>query len=323
MGSFLDNKTLLITGGTGSFGHVFTHLVLNEHKPKAIRIYSRSELPQVEMERDCSDPRLRFLIGDVRDKERLYRAMSGVDIVVHTAALKHVPVCEYNPIEAIRTNILGAVNVVECAIEHKVEKVIALSTDKAVAPLNLYGATKAVSEKLFIQANSYSGGRLPKFSVVRYGNVANSRGSILPLLRQQEPQGEFTLTDPRMTRFWITLEQGVRFTLFSLEQMVGGEVFIPKLPSIRVQDLMSAVGKDIPVKVTGIRPGEKLSEVLFTDEEVCQVREFVGYYVLQPQFSFWREGTLIGGSTVPDGFTYCSDKGLLSKEEVAELVREM
>ena len=321
--SSLDNKVILCTGGTGSFGSKFTEVVLAEHNPKSIRIYSRGELAQVEMERKFKDDRLRFFIGDVRDKERLHRAMDGVDIVIHAAALKHVPVCEYNPIEAIRTNIMGAVSVVECAIDHKVQKVIALSTDKAVASLNLYGSTKAVAEKLFIQANSYSGGKPPLFSMVRYGNVANSRGSLIPILLEQKRIGEVTLTDERMTRFWLTLEQGVRFVLFCLDQMVGGEVFIPKLPSFKVIDLIETLAPNARIINMGIRPGEKLAEVLISEDEVRYVREFSDYYILQPSFPFWKKDMLIGGAPVLEGFSYSSNQCPLPKELVGQLVEEL
>lgn len=315
--SYLTGKAVLITGGTGSFGQCFVREALTLD-PSVIRIYSRGELAQVDMEREFHDERLRFFIGDVRDKDRLYRAMNGVDVVVHAAALKQVPVCEYNPIEAVKTNILGSVNVIECAIDNRVEKVITISTDKSVAALNLYGCTKAVAERLFVQANSYTGGKPPFFSAVRYGNVANSRGSLITLLDKQADKVE--LTDVRMTRFWITLKQGAHFVLFCLEQMVGGEVFIPKLPSVRVVDLLSVISPNAKINHVGVRPGEKFSEILVSSDEVRLLREFDSYYVLEPAFSFWRKETLIGGVPVSESFSYSSDQNPLPKEQVERLV---
>jgi len=310
----LKDKVILVTGGTGSFGQKFTEIVLREHSTKAIRIFSRGELLQRDMEIKFNDSRLRFFIGDVRDKDRVLMAMDGADIVVHAAALKHVPICEYNPGEAVRTNILGAVNVVESAI-------IAISTDKAVQAVNLYGATKAVMERLFVQANSYSGKHKTKFSCVRYGNVSNSRGSVIPLFREQAKNGSITITDTRMSRFWLTLEKGVDFVLQSLEEMQGGEIFIPKLPSVLVTDLATAVEPTASRVVIGIRPGEKCHEILITGEEARHSVEFENHYVVLPEHPFWKT-RLFSGEPLPEGFQYSSDtnKEWLSVEQLKELL---
>lgn len=319
----LQDKTVLITGGTGSFGRKFTEIVLNECQPRSVRVYSRDELKQFEMRQSfADDPRLRFLIGDVRDKERLHRAMHGVDVVVHAAALKQVPAAEYNPIEAVKTNIMGAVNVIDAAIDNGVPKVIALSTDKAVYPVNLYGATKLVAEKLFVQGNAYTGGRGTRFSVVRYGNVVGSRGSVIPVFLAQRVNGTLTLTDERMTRFWITLEQGVRFVLACLERMHGGEIFIPKLPSMRLTDLADVVAPEARKVFTGIRPGEKLGEVLLTEEEARHAREFNDHFVVEPEHPFWKTQLYQDGRPLPDGFRYASDSNSwwLTREELAAAI---
>src|SRR5512145_650249 len=260
------DKTILITGGTGSFGKKFTKIALEEKQPKKIIIFSRDELKQHEMKVHGYDhPSLRYFIGDVRDRERLVRAMHGVDIVVHAAALKQVPACEYNPMEAIKTNIMGTANVVEAALDAGVKKVLMVSTDKAVSPANLYGATKLAAEKLTIQSNAYAGGSATRFSCVRYGNVVGSRGSIVPLFLKQRASGQITVTDDRMTRFWLSLEQGVRFVIHCIEQMEGGEVFVPKIPSTKVVDLAKAIAPNAEIKVIGIRPGEKLHEALISE----------------------------------------------------------
>ena len=302
-----DNKTILITGGCGSFGQKFTEIVLGEHNPKAIRIYDNRELAEVEMERKFNDPRLRFLIGDVRDEKRLERAFRGVDIVVHAAALKHVPICEYNPIEAIKTNIDGAVNVIDAAINNNVEKVMAISTDKAVHPVNLYGATKMAAEKLFVQGNSYAGGERPIFSCCRYGNVIGSSGSVVPLFQEQKENGEITITDERMTRFWITLEQGARFVINSIDLMKGGEIFIPKIASMKVVDLAKAVAPEAKIKIIGIRPGEKLHEALLTKEESRHAKEFDDYFIAEPEHSFWRKDNHQNGKPLKGDFEYVSN----------------
>ena len=322
----LDGKTILITGGTGSFGTKFTETVLREHNPKAIRIISRGELLQLQMRQLFNDdPRLRFFIGDIRDKERLSRAMNGVDIVVHAAALKQVPACEYNPIEATRTNIDGAANVIGAAIDNEVEKVMAISTDKAVHPVNLYGATKTVAEKLLVQGNVYTGRRKTKFSVVRYGNVVGSRGSVIPLFLKQKKTGKITITDERMTRFWITLEQGVCFVLDSIDRMQGGEVFVPKIPSMRMAELADAIAPDAQQEITGIRPGEKINEVLLAEEEARHAKEFEDHFIIEPEYPFWDGSLLNGGEKLPEGFRYASDTNQhwLSGEDLRRIIEEV
>jgi len=317
----LKDKTILITGGLGSFGQKFVEVVLRERGPKSVRIFDNRELAQVEVERKLNDPRVRFFLGDVRDKGRLKRAMNGVDIVVHAAALKHVPVCEYNPIEAIRTNIDGSVNVIDAAIDSSVERVINISTDKAVQPVNLYGATKMVAEKLFVQANSYSGGRKTIFSCSRYGNVVGSSGSVVPLFREQAQKGEITVTDEQMTRFWITLEQGVNFVIKCIEIMKGGEIFVPKIPSMKIAELAEAIAPKAKRKIIGIRPGEKLHEVLLTEEETGRVKEFDNYYIIEPEFPFWDKENHKDGKTVSQKFVYSSDrnKDWLDKNKIIDL----
>ena len=322
----LKDKVILVTGGTGSFGQKFTEMVLQEHNPRVIRVYSRGELLQQEMwQRFNNDERLRFFIGDVRDRERLYRAMNEVDIVIHAAALKQVPTCEYNPIEAVKTNIDGAANVIDAAIDNGVEKVINVSTDKAVEPINLYGATKLVAEKLFIQGNAYAGGRKTRFSCVRYGNVVGSRGSVVPLFLEQKKNGEITITDERMTRFWITLEQGVRFVIDCVSRMRGGEVFIPKIPSMKIADLADVVAPQAERRIIGIRPGEKTNESLITKEEAMRAREFDKYFVIEPEFSFWKPDSLQGGKPLPDAFSYTSDNNdrWLTKDELTGMIKEL
>jgi UDP-N-acetylglucosamine 4,6-dehydratase (inverting) len=322
-----SNEVILITGGTGSFGRKFTEIVLKEYNPKVVRIFSRGELKQDNMRRLFhDDPRLRFFIGDVRDKDRLWRAMDGVNIVIHAAALKQVPACEYNPIEAIRTNIDGAINVIDTAIDRGVKKVIALSTDKAVHPVNLYGATKLVAEKLFIQANVYSGGKGTRFSVVRYGNVVGSRGSIIPVIESQKKEGVITLTDERMTRFWITQSQAVHFILERLQEMEGGEIFIPKIPSMRIIDLIEVLAPNCERKVIGIRPGEKIHETLLSVEEARHSLEFNDYFLIEPEFPFWNSNKFNGvASKLPEGFEYTSrdNKKWLTKEELTKMLKEL
>jgi UDP-N-acetylglucosamine 4,6-dehydratase (inverting) len=322
----LNNKVILITGGTGSFGHKFTEIALREYNPEAIRIFSRGELLQYEMcQRFNNDERLRFFIGDVRDRERVYRAMNGVHIVVHAAALKQVPTCEYNPIEAVRTNIDGAVNVIDAAIDNGVEKAIAISSDKAVQSVNLYGATKLVMERLFVQANVYTGWRKTRFCCSRYGNVVGSRGSVVPLFLEQQKSGVTTITDERMTRFWITLDQGVRFIIDCIGRMKGGEVFIPKIPSMRIMELAAAIAPDAERRITGIRPGEKINEVLLTQEEARHTKEFDKYFAIEPEFPFWAEENLKGGKDLPDGFTYTSDNNnsWLTKDALKTIIEEL
>ena len=321
----LNDKTILVTGGCGSFGEKFVEIILKEHNPKSIRIYDNRELAEVEMERKFNNSRLRFFIGDVRDEKRLNRAMNGVDIVVHAAALKHVPICEYNPIEAVKTNIDGAINVIDAAIDNSVEKVMAISTDKAVHPVNLYGATKMVAEKLFMQANSYTGGRKTIFSCSRYGNVAGSSGSVIPLFSEQRKNGEITITDERMTRFWITLEQGVRFVINCIELMKGGEIFIPKIPSMKIMDLAEVMAHKTKKKIIGIRSGEKLHEELLTTEEAKHSKEFDRYFVIEPEFHFWQKDNFKEGKPLPEEFKYSSDtnKKWLTKEELREILKNL
>jgi UDP-N-acetylglucosamine 4,6-dehydratase len=322
----LNDKVVLITGGTGSFGKKATEMILGEYKPKRLIIFSRDELKQSEMAQrfpvsqyDC----IRYFIGDVRDKERLYRAFHGVDYVIHAAALKQVPAAEYNPFEAVKTNILGAQNIINVAIDQKVSKVIALSTDKAANPINLYGATKLCSDKLFIAGNQYVGHEHTIFSVVRYGNVVGSRGSVIPFFQASKDNGCLKITDPRMTRFWITLEQGVNFVLQCLEKMVGGELFVPKLPSMNIMDLAYAIAPECKTEIIGIRPGEKLHEVMIPKDDARRTIEFDKYYIIQPDFGFWkRRYNVDGEKKVPEDFEYGSDtnKWRLSVDEMREII---
>ncbi|KAF5422766.1 MAG: UDP-N-acetylglucosamine 4,6-dehydratase (inverting) [Candidatus Methanomarinus sp.] len=322
--SIFDDKIILITGGTGSFGNKFTEILLSEHDPESVRIYSRGELLQMEMQNRFDDPRLRFLIGDVRDRDRLYRAAGGVDIIVHAAALKHVPACEYNPIEAVRTNVDGSVNVIDAAIDNSVDKIMAISTDKAVHPVNLYGATKMVAEKLFTQGNAYTGGKKTILSCVRYGNVIGSRGSVIPLFKKQQKNGVITITDDRMTRFWITLEQGVRFVMDCIARMKGGEIFVPKIPSMGVIDLAKVIAPDAERKVVGIRSGEKLHEILLTEDEARHTREFSNFFIIEPEHPFWDENNFNDEKSLPEGFRYTSDgnERWLTEDEIGKIVDE-
>ncbi|MCW8140257.1 MAG: UDP-N-acetylglucosamine 4,6-dehydratase (inverting) [Planctomycetota bacterium] len=302
------DKVVLVTGGTGSFGRKFCEVLLRERAPAKLIVFSRDELKQHEMRTGgFDDPRLRYFIGDVRDEPRLRRAMRGVDVVVHAAAMKQVPACEYNPVEAIMTNVLGAKHVIDASLESGVERVIALSTDKAVAPVNLYGASKLCAEKLFVQANAYSGAGGARFSCVRYGNVVGSRGSVVPLFQEQRKTGTITVTDARMTRFWLTLEQGVRFVLRCGEVMHGGEVFVPKVPSTGIMDLVAALAPDAEVKVVGIRPGEKLHESLISPDEARTTLELDDMYVIQPAHPWWQVCGFEGARPVPEEFVYSSD----------------
>ncbi|MQC26233.1 MAG: UDP-N-acetylglucosamine 4,6-dehydratase (inverting) [Chloroflexi bacterium] len=318
------NKTVLVTGGTGSFGRAFIRILLEEYKPEKVIVFSRDELKQHEMRVAGFDQaNLRYFIGDIRDLPRLTRAMDGVDVVVHAAALKQVPACEYNPMEAIKTNILGTSNVVEAALECRVEKVMALSTDKAVSPANLYGATKLAAEKLTVQSNAYSGDRPTRFSCVRYGNVVGSRGSVVPMFIRQRQSGAITITDERMTRFWLSLEQGVKFVLRCIEQMQGGEVFVPKLPSTTLTDLARVIAPDAKLEIIGIRPGEKLHEMLISEDEARTTRELDDMYVIQPaQGPFFVHAWEKKGKALPEGFRYASDENQqrLSEKEIAALI---
>lgn len=303
------NQVVLVTGGTGSFGKKFTKTLLEEKHPKKIIIFSRDELKQHEMQvGGYNHESLRYFIGDIRDRERLVRAMHGVDIVVHAAALKQVPACEYNPMEAIKTNIMGTANVVEAALDAGVKKVLTVSTDKAVSPANLYGATKLAAEKLTIQSNAYAGGSATRFSCVRYGNVVGSRGSIVPLFLKQRAGGKITVTDNRMTRFWLSLEQGVRFVIDCIEQMEGGEVFIPKIPSTKVIDLAQAIAPQAEINIIGIRPGEKLHEMLISEDEARHTIELDKMFVVQPAEATWfGYSWQAKGKVLKEGFYYSSD----------------
>jgi UDP-N-acetylglucosamine 4,6-dehydratase/5-epimerase len=303
----LDGRSILITGGTGSFGKRFVQTILDETGVRRIAILSRDELKQFEMQQRYPDePRLRFFIGDVRDRDRLSRAFYDVDFVIHAAALKQVPAAEYNPFEAVKTNVHGAQNVIDAAIERGVERVVALSTDKACSPINLYGATKLVSDKLFVNGNAYASGTRTRFSVVRYGNVVGSRGSVVPFFEQQRTSGVLPITDERMTRFWITLDQGVRFVLDSLERMQGGELYVPKIPSMRVVDLARAMAPEAELRTVGIRPGEKLHEEMISASDARSTLDLGDRYVIQPELDFWPRQP-IEGVPVPDGFSYASD----------------
>lgn len=306
-----QNSTVLVTGGTGSFGRKFTEILLQDYRPKKLIVFSRDELKQHEMQQQfpvTPGSPMRYFIGDIRDRDRLERAFHGVDIVVHAAALKQVPACEYNPFEAILTNVMGAKNIIDAAIDQKVKRVLALSTDKAVNPVNLYGATKLCFEKLFTQGNAYSGDVGTRFSCVRYGNVVGSRGSVIPLFLQQRKTGKVTVTDPRMTRFWITLDQGVRFVIKCIEQMHGGETFVPKIPSMNIMDLAAAIAPGCQVDSIGIRPGEKLHEVLVSEDESRNTFEQDDMFVVLPSYDPLQdveERKL--GTRLEHGFRYGSD----------------
>lgn len=311
-----NNKSILITGGTGSFGRQFVATVLERYQPRRLVIFSRDELKQYEMQQQFDAPCMRYFIGDVRDSERLKQAMRGIDYVVHAAALKQVPAAEYNPTECIRTNVHGAENVINAAIENGVQKVIALSTDKAASPVNLYGATKLLSDKLFVAANNIVGQHATRFAVVRYGNVAGSRGSVIPLFRRLLANGakELPITDARMTRFWITLPQGVEFVINGFARMNGGELFVPKIPSVRITDLAEAMAPGLPVKLIGIRPGEKLHEMMISRDDSLHTLEFADHYVICPsivffneQWDYSRNGLAEHGQPVAEGFKYVSD----------------
>ena len=327
-----DNQVVLITGGTGSFGKKFLKRLLTKYNPKKVIVFSRDEYKQVLLQREFQEysSKLRFFLGDIRDKERLYRAFDGVDIVVHAAALKQVPLAEYNPFEAVKTNIIGAQNIINAAIDRGVKKVVALSTDKAVNPINLYGGTKLVMEKLFIAGNAYVGDKDTIFTVVRYGNVVGSRGSVIPYFLKLAKEGvkEFPITDPRMTRFWITLDQAVDLVIKALETSVGGEIFVPKIPSMRIVDLAKAIKSDCEFKIIGIRPGEKLHETLISEEEGRKTKILDDKtYVILPQFE-WKSNLYKKYEDLPsvgEGFIYRSDKNdwWLTVEELRELIKNL
>jgi UDP-N-acetylglucosamine 4,6-dehydratase len=326
-----DDKSVLITGGTGSFGRRFVKTLLARSRARRVVIYSRDEFKQYEMEQDLAesgDNILRFFIGDVRDQNRLSLAMREVDIVIHAAALKHVPAAEYNPFECIRTNVNGAENVVHAALQNGVDKVLALSTDKAANPINLYGASKLASDKIFVAANNLSGSVGTRFAVVRYGNVVGSRGSVLPFFRKLIEGGatHLPVTDARMTRFWITLQQGVDFVASAISMMRGGEILVPKIPSTRVIDIARALDPDTPLKFVGIRPGEKLHEVMVTEDDSRQTLELADRYIIEPSFNFWTREPYVdqGALQVPDGFRYASDTNSdwLDGDRLAQLLKE-
>lgn len=308
-----SDLSILITGGTGSFGKKFVAAALERFRPRRLIVFSRDELKQFEMQQRFPPdryPALRYFIGDVRDRDRLYRAFDGVDVVVHAAALKQVPTAEYNPLETIKTNVLGAANVIDAAIDRDVKRVVALSTDKAACPINLYGATKLCSDKLFVAGNLYSGRHQTRFAVVRYGNVLGSRGSVVPFFLKRKPTGRLPITDERMTRFWITLEQGVNFVLDSLERMEGGELFVPKIPSMRVVDVAAALAPECEREVVGIRPGEKLHELMVSEDDARLTVECDDYYAIlppRPPAEFTAYARRRGGRPCPDGFRYSSD----------------
>lgn len=327
-----DGKSILVTGGTGSFGKQLIRTILERHKPRRVVVYSRDELKQFEMQQAFDSPCMRFFIGDVRDLPRLRQAMRGIDFVVHAAALKQVPAAEYNPMECIKTNIHGAENVITAALDSEVEKVIALSTDKAANPINLYGATKLVSDKLFVAANNMAGGRSAIFSVVRYGNVVGSRGSVVPFFRQviAEKARAIPITDASMTRFWITLQEGVDFVLKNFERMRGGEIFVPKIPSVRIVDLAKAMAPELPTRIIGIRPGEKLHEVMCPSDDSHLTIEFDRHFVIQPSIRFHHgdidyAASPLGerGAPVPARFEYNSKTNthFLSVDEIRQLNR--
>lgn len=327
-----NNASILITGGTGSFGKAFIREILRRYRPSRLIVFSRDELKQFEMQQEFTQPCMRFFLGDVRDAARLRTAMSGVDYVVHAAALKQVPAAEYNPMECIKTNVMGAQNVIEAAIYNKVKSVIALSTDKAANPVNLYGATKLCSDKLFVAGNNIAGGQDTTFSVVRYGNVVGSRGSVIPFFKKLLAEGasELPITDPRMTRFWITLPQGVEFVLRSFARMQGGEIFVPKIPSAKITDIAKAIAPHLPTRIIGIRPGEKLHEIMCPADDSHLVLEFEEHYVIQPSIIFRtppnylydKEGNK--GFAVSPAFEYNSGTNpvFLTAPEIADLCAE-
>jgi UDP-N-acetylglucosamine 4,6-dehydratase len=302
----LKDKVVLITGGTGSFGKKLVEKLLKDDVVKKVVVFSRDELKQFEMQTLYSSPKLRYFLGDVRDFQRLKQATDGVDVIVHAAALKQIPAAEYNPMEAIKTNIIGAENIVNVAIENRVGQVIALSTDKAANPANLYGATKLCSDKLMVAGNILAGSRITRFAVVRYGNVLGSRGSVIPFFKEQEANGSLPITDAEMTRFWLTIEEGVKFVLDSLERMKGGEIFVPKIPSFKVIDVAEVVSPGIPLRIIGIRPGEKLHEVMITEDDSNYTLEFDTFYAILAPFLLETEYYRKNGLKVPIGFSFTS-----------------
>ena len=329
MNALFDGTSVLITGGTGSFGKHFAHAILTRTAARRVVVFSRDELKQFEMSQDPrfqGSDRIRFFIGDVRDKDRLRQAFRDIDIVVHAAALKQVPACEYNPFEAIKTNVMGAENIIEVAIDRGVSRVLALSTDKACNPINLYGATKLCSDKLFVAGNAYRGRGGTRFAVVRYGNVVGSRGSVIPFFLRERASGRLPITHPDMTRFWITLDQGVDFVIASLERMQGGELYVPKIPSMRILDLARAIGPGCALPVVGIRPGEKLHEMMISADDARLTFEHDDHYVIEPQFAWWgerKEGDPGRGRRVAEDFSYASNTNdrWLTEPELAAMIQ--
>jgi UDP-N-acetylglucosamine 4,6-dehydratase len=323
----LNGKSILITGGTGSFGRRLARTVLERFSPRRVIVFSRDEFKQFEMQNlpEFQHRAIRFFLGDVRDRNRLAQACQDVDVVVHAAALKQVPAAEYNPFEAVKTNVLGAENIIDVSIERGVQRVIALSTDKACNPINLYGATKLCSDKLFVTGNSYASGRSTRFGVVRYGNVVGSRGGVIQHFIGQRETGTLHVTHTEMTRFWITLQQGADFVLDSLERLQGGELFVPKIPSMKVTDLARAIGPECQQKVVGIRPGEKLHEVMISEDDARQTLDMGSYYVVEPQFPWWSPDyeAYSGGRSVAENFRYSSDRNdrWLTPDELKEMIR--
>ncbi len=325
----LNNKRILLTGGTGSFGKKFVDLVFSKYKVKEILIFSRDELKQFEMRQNYPTEKypITYKIGDIRDKERIHRVCFNIDIIIHAAALKQVPTAEFNPFETVKTNINGAQNIIEAALDNKVLKVIALSTDKACSPINLYGATKLTSDKLFAAANDWNIKNTTQFSVVRYGNVVGSRGSVIPFFYEKKKEGVLPLTDKRMTRFWITLDQGVNFVITCLNKMYGGELFIPKIPSMKIIDLAKTIAPKAKIEIIGIRPGEKIHEVMISSDDAMNTIEFENYYVIQPSQPWWDNKKYIrinGGKSVDDNFIYSSEKNSLwlTNESLKEMLKQ-
>ena len=323
----LENSTILVTGGTGSFGNTFIPMTLEKHNPRKIIVFSRDEMKQWDMAKKFEgDPRVRFFIGDVRDKDRLYRALDGVDYVVHAAATKIVPTAEYNPFECVKTNINGAMNVIDACIDKGVKRVVALSTDKASSPINLYGATKLASDKLFVAGNAYSGEHGTLFSVVRYGNVMGSRGSVIPFFLSIKEDGELPITDEKMTRFMISLEQGVELVWHAFDDMEGGEVYVKKIPSMKVIDIARVVAPDASLKIIGIRPGEKVHEQMVGAEDAFYTYEYPAHFKILPQINDWSncENRIKDGKRVPEGFIYSSGDNTewMSREELAKWIRD-
>jgi UDP-N-acetylglucosamine 4,6-dehydratase len=324
----IDGKSVLVTGGTGSFGKRFIETILRHHRPARVVVFSRDELKQHEMYSrppfdTLGEGTIRYFVGDVRDRPRLMQAFRGIDVVIHAAALKQVPACEYNPFEAIKTNVIGAENIIDVAIERGVGRVVALSTDKACNPVNLYGATKLCSDKLFVAGNSYAGGSPTRFSVVRYGNVVGSRGSVVPLFLRKRHEGKLPITHPEMTRFWITRDQGVELVLKTLERMRGGEIYVPKIPSMRITELAKAVAPDAEHIVVGIRPGEKLHEMMIPRDDARRTLEFDDHYVIEPDYVWWDKGPRSEGKACAEGFQYSSELNAswLNHDELRAMVR--